>query len=91
MLAETGLAGTLAWIVFKLGLLSVLFRHRRFPLGAFLFWLALAFELHNLVETYHYERTAYISVYLLLGLGLNQLVPKTGAIRLARARGRGRA
>jgi len=91
MLAETGLVGTLAWIAFKLGLLSVLFRHRRLPLGAYLFWLALAFELHNLVETYHYERTAYIYVYLLFGLGLNQLVPKTGAIRLTHSRGRGNA
>ncbi|MDY0149866.1 MAG: O-antigen ligase family protein [Kiritimatiellia bacterium] len=76
MLAETGSVGTLAWLAFKVGLLAVLFRYRRQPLGAFLLYLALAFEMHNLVETYHYERTAYIYIYLLLGLGLNQLVPK---------------
>ena len=79
MLAETGLVGTLAWLAFKLGLLTVLFRYRRQSLGAFLFYLILAFEIHNLVETYHYERTAYIYIYLLLGLGLNQLVPKPWA------------
>lgn len=76
MLAETGCVGTLAWLAFKIGLLAVLFRYRRQPLGAFLLYLTLAFEMHNLVETYHYERTAYIYSYLLLGLGLNQLVPK---------------
>ncbi|NLB65865.1 MAG: O-antigen ligase family protein [Lentisphaerae bacterium] len=76
MLAETGVVGLAGWIVFKLGFLGVLWRYRRETLGMFLFWLFISFELHNLVETYHYERTAYIYIYLLLGLGLNQLTPK---------------
>jgi len=76
MIAETGLIGTIAWIAFKLKLLVMFFRQRKNWIGAFMLYLFLAFEIHNVFECYLYERTAYIFVYVLLGLGLNQVARK---------------
>ncbi len=77
MLAEIGALGTLLWLTFKIRLLTLLWSWRRHPLGAFLFFLLVAFEIHNLFETYLFERTAYIFIYLLLGLGCNQMLQKS--------------
>lgn len=74
LLAETGLIGAVAWLVFKLRLLLLLFRDRRQDFSAFLLYLLIAFEVHNVFEYYLYERTAYIYVFLLVGLGLNALL-----------------
>ena len=76
MLAETGLVGTLLWFAFKIRLFLLLWGWRRHWPGAFMLMLFAAFEIHNLFETYLYERTAYVFVYSLLGLGCNQLVRK---------------
>jgi O-antigen ligase len=80
MLAETGLIGVLAWLGFKIKLLTVFFKHRRHWIGAMMLYLLVAFEIHNCFECYLYERSAYIFVYVLLGLGLNQLVRKRRGI-----------
>ena len=77
MLAEIGALGTLLWLTFKIRLLTLLWSWRRLPLGAFLFFLLVAFEIHNLFETYLFERTAYVFIYLLLGLGCNQMLQKS--------------
>jgi len=74
MFAETGLIGLIAWLAFKFKLIMVFYRDRRQWIGAFLLYLLLAFELHNMFEYYLYERNVYIYVYVLLGLGLNQIV-----------------
>ncbi|MBI3985649.1 MAG: O-antigen ligase family protein [Lentisphaerae bacterium] len=74
MLAETGLIGTFAWLAFKLKLFLLFFRDRKTWLGAFMLYLFVVFECHNLFEVYLNERTAYIYMYLLFGLGLNQLL-----------------
>ena len=80
MLAETGLIGILAWWAFKLKLLAVFFRQRKEWVGAFMLYLMLAFEIHNVFESYLYERVAYIYVYVLLGMGLNQVMKNTARI-----------
>ena len=79
MLAETGLIGVIAWFAFKIRLLVLFFRERRHWIGAFMLYLFLAFEIHNFFECYLYERNAYIYIYVLLGLGINQIVRKRGA------------
>lgn len=73
IMAETGLIGTIAWLAFKFKLLLLFYRHRRHWAGAYMMYLFLAFEIHNMFEYYLYERIAYIYVYLLFGLGLNQV------------------
>ena len=72
MLAETGVIGLAGWLAFKLKLLAVLVRERRRLIGAYLLYLFLAFEIHNLFESYLYERIAYIYIYVLLGLGFSE-------------------
>ena len=79
MLAETGLVGIIAWWAFKLKLLWTFFRRRAEWAGAFALYLLLAFEIHNVFESYLYERIAYIYVFLLLGMGLNQVIRKDAA------------
>jgi O-antigen ligase len=76
ILAETGLIGILAWLAFKFSLLARLIRGRKDLLGGFILYLFLAFEVHNVFECYLYERIAYIFIYVLIGLGLNQIVAK---------------
>ena len=76
MLAETGLIGTIAWLAFKVRLLVIFFRQRKHWIGAFMLYLLLAFEIHNIFECYLYERIVYIYIFVLFGLGLNQMVGK---------------
>jgi len=80
MLAETGLIGTVTWLVFKLQLLLLLFKRRQSLLGAFILYFFIAFEVHNYFEVYLFERTTYIYVYLLIGACFNffggELLPK---------------
>ena len=73
MLAETGLIGIFAWWAYKIKLLAIFFRQRRDWIGAFMLYLFLAFEIHNIFESYLYERIAYIYIFVLFGLGLNQI------------------
>lgn len=74
LLAETGLIGLLAWLAFKIRFLVIFFKARAHWVGAFMLYLLLAFEFHNIFECYIYERIAYIYIFVLLGLGLNQLL-----------------
>lgn len=76
MLAETGLIGIFAWWAFKLKLLLIFFKKRKDWIGAFMLYLFLAFEIQNVFESYLYERIAYIYIFVLFGLGLNQIVRK---------------
>ena len=73
LLAETGLIGVFCWLFYKFRLIALLVRKRKSWIGAFSLYLIVCLELHNLFEMYLQERTAYIFVYTLLGLGLNQL------------------
>jgi O-antigen ligase len=68
MLAETGLVGTLAWLLFKMKLLWLLFKRKKCLISSFILYLFIAFEIHNIFEVYLFERVAYIYVYLLIGL-----------------------
>jgi len=68
MLAETGLIGTLAWLLFKIKLLWLLFKRKKCLISSFILYLFIAFEIHNIFEVYLFERVAYIYVYLLIGL-----------------------
>ncbi len=74
LLAETGLVGVVAWLAFKLRLLLLFFRERRQAIGAFMMYLLLAFEIHNIFECYIYERIIYIYIFVLFGLGVNQVL-----------------
>jgi len=80
LLAETGLIGLVAWLVFKVKLLLLLFHDRRQDFSVFLLYFLIAFEIHNFFELYLYERTAYIYVFLLLGLGLNAVLHRPGRV-----------
>ena len=68
MLAETGLIGTIAWLLFKIKLLWILFKRKRCLISSFILYFFIAFEMHNIFEVYLFERVAYIYVYLLIGL-----------------------
>jgi O-antigen ligase len=68
MLAETGIIGCIAWLLFKLKLFWLLIKNRKDLIGAFILYFFIAFEIHNLFEVYLFERVAYIYVYLLIGL-----------------------
>lgn len=76
MLAETGLIGIAAWLALKFRLLWLFIRQRGNRIGAFMLYLFLAFEIHNFFECYLYERIAYIYIFVLFGLGINQFVRK---------------
>ena len=76
MLAETGVVGSLAWLAFKVRLFLMVLKDRKTLVGAFMLYLLVAFECHNIFESYLFGRTAYVYVYLLLGLGLNQALSR---------------
>jgi len=68
MLAETGLIGTIVWLLFKTKLLWLLFKRKKCLISSFILYFFIAFEIHNIFEVYLFERVAYIYVYLLIGL-----------------------
>ncbi|MDA3798871.1 MAG: O-antigen ligase family protein [Kiritimatiellae bacterium] len=72
MLAETGIVGIITWLIFKISLLWLLIKNRKSIIGAFILYLFIAFEFHNIFEVYLFERVGYVYVYLLIGLCLSQ-------------------